>query len=79
MDSNGSEVILSKPKFVMNNEEKLNLVSPAEVRPLGPEYSRLADIEKNIGSIRNLQMLRKEMAVMIFQFYFNLLAGMPVS
>ncbi len=47
VDSTGQEVALSAPKMGADVEETLDLVAPAAVAPLAPEYDRLAaDLER---------------------------------
>jgi Neuraminidase-like domain/Salmonella virulence plasmid 28.1kDa A protein len=48
------EIPLSEPKFGAAVDETLDLVAPASVRPLAPEYERLtADLERVIGAASN--------------------------
>jgi hypothetical protein len=50
VDVQGNEISISDQKFNPDKNEVLNLVAPAKVQPLEPEYRRLvADIEKHIG------------------------------
>lgn len=50
VDAAGTEVALSGVKFNAGAHEVLDLVAPAEVRPLEPEYTRLAaDLAAQLG------------------------------
>jgi hypothetical protein len=42
VDASGREVALSEPKFGAARAERLRLVAPAALRPLAPEFARLA-------------------------------------
>jgi hypothetical protein len=51
VDSGGKEATISNTKHSAATSETLNLVVPATVEPLAPEYQRLtADIQKSIGT-----------------------------
>jgi hypothetical protein len=55
--ANGKEVLLSKPlhHLTAENRGRINLVAPAQLRPLAAEYPRLrADLEPHVGELRNL-------------------------
>jgi peptidoglycan hydrolase-like protein with peptidoglycan-binding domain len=55
LDPHGHEVTLSATKFNAQSQEALNLVVPARVRPLAPEFERLAaDMDRHIGGIGQL-------------------------
>jgi hypothetical protein len=55
IDPAGKEVTISATKFNATPAETLNLVVPASVQPLAPEFQRLsADMQKSIGDIGNL-------------------------
>jgi hypothetical protein len=53
VDAAGQEVALSEPKFGADWDERFKLVAPASVRPLEPEFRRLAaDVEQAAGDRR---------------------------
>lgn len=55
VDKAGKEVTLSNTKFGAASSLVINLVAPASVKPLAPEYERLtADIAKQINNIGRL-------------------------
>ena len=55
LDSAKSEVAISTTKFNAQPSETMNLVVPAGVLPLAPEFQRLsADMSKSIGGVANL-------------------------
>jgi len=55
LDPNGNEVTLSTTKFNATTLETLNLVVPAKVKPLTPEFQRFAsDMNHSIGGVTNL-------------------------
>ena len=55
LDSTGKEVTISATKYNASQSETLNLVVPATVQPLAPEFQRLAaDMGNSIGGIANL-------------------------
>lgn len=55
VDSQGNETPLSETKFNAGKTEALNLVAPATIQPLAPEYQRLStDVVKQIGDINKL-------------------------
>lgn len=55
VDHTGKEITISKTKFNAGRSETLNLVVPASVQPLAPEFQRLsADLDKSIGGIVKL-------------------------
>lgn len=50
MDSNGQEVQLSRTKFGAGSEERLDLIAPANVKPIASEFSRLrAAVSPQLG------------------------------
>jgi hypothetical protein len=60
VDAEKKEVSISETKLGAARHEKLDLVAPASVRPLEPEYSRLAAALKHaIGGIGNLARARE--------------------
>jgi len=55
LDTAGNEVTLSTTKYNVGKLETLNLIVPSKVKPLAPEYQRLAsDMIQHIGRIENL-------------------------
>lgn len=55
LDPGGNEVAISQTVFGAQNPLTLNLVAPSGVRPLAPEYQRLAaDMTTQIGGIAKL-------------------------
>ena len=55
LDPAGKEVTVSVTKFTASASEKLNLVVPTSVKPLAPEFERLAsDMRKSIGGVEKL-------------------------
>src|SRR6266851_7706507 len=55
IDAAGKEITISATKFTAARSETLNLVVPARVQPLAPEFQRLsADLEKSIGNLGQL-------------------------
>ncbi len=55
LDPNGNEITLSTTKFNAAELETLNLVVPAKVKPLAPEFQRFAsDMSQSIGGVANL-------------------------
>lgn len=55
VDPAGKEMTISNTKFNASRSETLNLVVPASVQPLQPEFQRLAaDMDKSIGGIAKL-------------------------
>jgi hypothetical protein len=51
----GNEVTISNTKFNAQRSETLNLVAPASIRPLAPEFQRIAaDMQRSIGGINKL-------------------------
>jgi hypothetical protein len=60
-DSGNKEITLSSTRFDPQPQEILNLVVPASVRPLAPEYQRLAaDIDPLVGGIAKLSQARED-------------------
>jgi hypothetical protein len=60
LDPNGNEVPLSATKFNADKREVLNLVAPAGVQPLAPEYQRLsADVVRQLGDRNKLAEARE--------------------
>lgn len=50
VDSNGQEVQLSRTKFGAGSEERLDLIAPANVKPMASEFSRLrAAVSPQLG------------------------------
>jgi peptidoglycan hydrolase-like protein with peptidoglycan-binding domain len=55
VDPKGKEVSVSQTKFGAASNETLDVVAPSTVRPLAPEYDRLAaDLQKTIGGAATL-------------------------
>ncbi len=55
LDPSNTEVTISNTKFNAQPLETLNLVVPATVQPLAPEFQRLAtDMQKAVGGVANL-------------------------
>ena len=55
VDSTGKEVTISNTKFNAQPQETLNLVVPASIQPLAPEFQRLsADMATHIGGVAAL-------------------------
>jgi ABC toxin N-terminal region/Neuraminidase-like domain/Salmonella virulence plasmid 28.1kDa A protein len=55
LDPAGKEISISATKYNAGAAETLNLVVPARVQPLAPEFQRLsADMQRSIGGIANL-------------------------
>jgi hypothetical protein len=55
LDAKGSETPISQVQFGAASRSTLNLVAPAQVQPLAPEYDRLAaDMKRQIGDIQQL-------------------------
>src|SRR5574338_534217 len=55
VDPAGKEMTISNTKFNASRTETLNLIVPASVQPLAPEFQRLAaDMNKSIGGIAKL-------------------------
>src|ERR1017187_1965168 len=55
LDPSGNEVTLSTTKFNAAKAETLNLVVPAKVKPLAPEFQRFAsDMSQSIGGVAKL-------------------------
>lgn len=54
VDAKGAEVPISTTKFSASQQEVLDLVVPASVRPLAPEFQRLAADMAPIGGIAKL-------------------------
>jgi peptidoglycan hydrolase-like protein with peptidoglycan-binding domain len=55
INAQGQEITLSDPKFGAAKEEVLNLVAPASIQPLAPEYQRLAaDLERELDGLSRL-------------------------
>jgi hypothetical protein len=55
LNPDGSEVTLSNTLYNASANETLNLVVPASVQPLAPEFSRFsADMKGSIGGVTNL-------------------------
>ncbi|MGA9767585.1 MAG: hypothetical protein WBV94_00985, partial [Blastocatellia bacterium] len=60
VDARGKEISLSATKFNAGQKEVLNLVVPASVQPLAPEYQRLtADLNKQLGGQGKLSDVRE--------------------
>jgi hypothetical protein len=61
VDSAGTEISLSTPKFNAEAAEELNLVAPASALPVGAEYERLAtDLDRNVGDAGDLATTRED-------------------
>lgn len=55
VDTQGKEIALSYTKFNAEKGEVLNLVAPAAVQPLAPEFQRLsADLIQQVGNLEKL-------------------------
>ena len=55
VDTKNNEITLSTTKFNVHKQEVLNLIVPGSVRPLAPEFQRLAiDMDRQIDGIRRL-------------------------
>ncbi|TMD58872.1 MAG: hydroxyisourate hydrolase, partial [Chloroflexi bacterium] len=55
VEAQGKEISLSATKYNAGKHEVLNLVAPASVQPLAPEYQRLtADLNKQLGKLDDL-------------------------
>ena len=55
LDPTAKEVTLSSTKFNAAAQETLNLVVPSSVKPLAPEFQRLAsDMDRSIGGVAKL-------------------------
>jgi hypothetical protein len=55
VDAQGKEISLSATKYNAGKHEVLNLVAPASVQPLAPEYQRLTtDLNKQLGKLDDL-------------------------
>lgn len=55
VDAQGKEIQLSDTKFNAEKSEVLNLVAPATVQPLTPEFHRLsADLIQQVGDLKTL-------------------------
>ena len=60
VDAKGREISLSATKFRAETHEVMNLVVPDSVRPLAPEYERLAaDLGKELGDLGRLADARE--------------------
>jgi len=60
VDSAGNEITISATKFNASQSETLNLVVPASVRSLAPEFQRLSsDMKKSIGGIAKLSQAQE--------------------
>jgi hypothetical protein len=61
LDVQGKEVALCDIKHDVQPNEILNLIAPTNLRPLVPEYQRLAaDITKELGSLNRLATARED-------------------
>ena len=55
LDPAGKEITISAPKYNAKQTERLNVVVPASVQPLAPEFQRLSvDMQASIGGVANL-------------------------
>jgi hypothetical protein len=55
LDPAGKEIRISATKYNASPSDRLNLVVPARVQPLAPEFQRLSsDMSKTIGGVANL-------------------------
>ncbi|MDT7690129.1 MAG: hypothetical protein QOE46_2888 [Acidobacteriota bacterium] len=62
-ERDGHEVSLSATRYDAQRHEIFNLVAPASLRPLAPEYARLkADLGKHLGHEENLSKARENAA-----------------
>jgi hypothetical protein len=56
LDARGKEIALSDARYGAGQKETANLIAPTAVRPLDPEYQRLAaDVGKQVGGIDKLR------------------------
>src|SRR5262249_18483810 len=56
VDAQGKEITLSDARYGAAAQEVVNLVAPTTLRPLDPEYQRLAtDVGRQIGGIDKLK------------------------
>lgn len=63
VDAAGAEISLSATKYNAEAHEVLNLVVPQRVRPLAPEYERLAaDLSKELGDFSRIAGARERAA-----------------
>ena len=61
LDAAGNEVTLSTTTYNAAPQETLNLVVPATVKPLAPEFQRFAsDMEQSIGGVANLSAAQED-------------------
>ena len=61
VDAQGNEIALSQAIYNAAAKVTLNLVAPASLQPLAPEFQRLAtDMSTSIGGIVNLQQAREQ-------------------
>ena len=55
VDNEGKEISLNTPKFKAERAERLNLVVPDRLKPLAPEFTRLADAQAaELGGLSKL-------------------------
>lgn len=60
VDAKGKEIPLSATKFNADKHEVLNLVAPASIQPLAPEYQRLSgDLVRQLGDLNKLAEARE--------------------
>jgi peptidoglycan hydrolase-like protein with peptidoglycan-binding domain len=61
VDAQGNEVPLTETKYGASPQETLNLIAPANIQPLAPEYQRLtADLISQFGSLDKLATARED-------------------
>jgi hypothetical protein len=55
VDAEGKEISLSTTKYSADNQEVMNLIAPANIRPVAPEFERLfGDLQEQLGGLEKL-------------------------